>query len=86
MRAGIVMWSTIGKYKRLDATFYLSDTTEIDAAILRTKKAIRDDKARLARLQAEKAAGRRFKGGLIESGELVMIETRKKDQKCRKKN
>jgi hypothetical protein len=74
MKAGIVNFSTLGKYKRWDAGFFLADTTELDPAIERAKKAIEDAQARLKRLEEEKAAGAEFTGGLIKSGELIPIK------------
>ena len=68
------MFSTTGKYKRLDANFYLRDTQDIDPAIERARKAAKDSQDRLERLLAEKAAGEEFHGKMIASGEVIPIK------------
>ena len=54
MKIGVVHYSTLVKFGRWDALFYLDPTRDVDKAIARAKQTIARVQARLRKLRAER--------------------------------
>ena len=54
MRVGVVRYSTLKKFGRWDARFYLDPTRDVDKAIARTEQAIARARARLKTLREQR--------------------------------
>ena len=73
MKAAVVSSRLVAEHGRLDATYYLGDTTEIDRKIGVAMKTLQKTISRIRNLLEERAEVIARGQSLMESGEVVPI-------------